>query len=261
MFSASLVRRLSSAGGVAMTFRRSALWIAASRRSRARCRQVVTGLVLACALPLTVPRPCAGQTFHPPLGDVYLSFDSAAPPTTCAARVLRPPAWVPFRFYLGIDIDWSDVGQPERNAADGAAGMEVLVRVPEGHLVVTARTFRFADSEFKTSGGDNFIVDFGGACVTGNDGPTWIVIYTCLFVGVVEEGVVSLGPAEPSIFASPGGPGPTAGWAACGPGGDLYPFDPDYASQALLYINQDPCGVPAATASFGMLKAAYDLSR
>lgn len=203
----------------------------------------------------------SAQTFHPALGDVYLSTSATAEPEDCTTRIVHVDPFAIFTFYLMFDIDWANAGLPERDTTDGARAFEAGVGIPAGAIVVSRGCWPPACGEWwkEPSANDDWIVGFGNTCATGAATPQYVIRYSALFIQPADDLRFTVGPVANSTFGRPGGPGPAPGWLACQGPNELYPCVSNTLLGGSLFVNpaRDLCGLAPATTSWSVVKATY----
>jgi hypothetical protein len=222
-------------------------------------------ICLALALALVGATWAHADVFHPPLGDLYLSFGPTAPPVVQGAdRYREVPTFTLFDFYLLARVDFTDAGDPGSNMSNGITAWEASLAVPAGLTISTWQLSPATSADFGI-GDNNWIVGTGGVCVQSYTQPVVLVAYSALLLAAAGDLRVALGPATPSTFdtTAPGAPGsPTPGWLGCPAStADLYPFTDRYLDG---WIEVNPtgcvapnCPVPTQQESWGAVKARF----
>lgn len=212
-------------------------------------------IAIALAAAPTEPPPFE---YLPPLGDIYLSFDTrAAPPVGPSGRYLDVEPMTMFSFYIMAHIDWSEppFNDPGRNLVDGMSGWEALVLHPEGLLIVSTN-ISMGGSDFCDPLG-NWCVAWGNSCIPGAQMPYPLVEYRCMLLQPRTDLRVSLGRGLGTSSFDPPQPGfLTCEYLAGGPY-QLVPTKQRWPAHWITINCRHDCDTASSAVSWGALKAAH----
>jgi uncharacterized repeat protein (TIGR01451 family) len=136
-----------------------------------------------------------------------------------------------FTFYLIVEIDFGDIGEPGWNSTHGLNGWEAAVVLPP-ELIVLGHVLHPASS-VNVGTQNNWLVGTGD-CITANQTPYTVLEYQAMLIAPANDLVIRLEPPSPSSFDPP-----AMGWHACSR--NMYPFDTTGPDRE-LYINPSPVG-------------------
>ncbi len=235
------------------------------------------------------PSAHAQTAFGQGFGEIYLVFDVEDRNSTCveAGSPDAVPTFVPFDFFLVVNVDFEAIGQGQQNATNGLAGWEVLVNVPP-EITVAGQVLNPSTSINVAGAPGGWIVGTG-AVVTASSMPYALVNYSGILLQDVTDLSLTFGIPAPSSFDITGGPGAVPGWLEenpavqneCSNGACIRPFTGWDASRAVnengrcgcayeLVVNasqqcdcatpllgEEGCPVPVFSESWGAVKARF----
>lgn len=202
-----------------------------------------------------------------PLGEIYLSFDRDH-------RVERKThtTFYPFAFYLIVEVDFAELGQPDENLRNGVASWEASVALPPEVTVVSrslpqsccgpACKDRRRKDVTGVTGVDNWIVQLCSPLVGASRhfvAVEYLGILTTPGASDLRFGIKPADPAELSTAF----PQPAPGWreavpsGACGETGGtpcLRSFGSSWATNGLLL---NPESVSTQASSWSAVKARF----
>lgn len=130
-------------------------------------------------------RAAAQSDVGPPLGTLYVS----SLPDEYRMFSLPPPLFSPFDIYVGVNIDFADIGAPEQNAFNGIRAYEFGISSPAPLIIVGA------DWEGEINLGQSnldYIVGVGVPFVVASSTPRWLVHLVGLYVSYGGAGYMEV---------------------------------------------------------------------
>jgi hypothetical protein len=189
---------------------------AASRGSVSRVLPALAAALLAATALAAAGSPAAADGQGTPLGKLYLSFSPDSP-----VHAIEIDPMVPFSWYVVAEVDFTDIGDPDRNGTDGVLGWETCIEVPPEITITGREVLRPGFNGADASCAENWIVVLEG-CLWAEDTPQAVVRYQGRLDAEATNVEVSLAPASPSSIE-----GEVPGWFVClltGQPTDVHPF-------------------------------------
>jgi hypothetical protein len=201
--------------------------------------------LLLILLTTLAPSALWAQSQGDPLGRLYLSFAPDA-----EVRNAELEAMQSFELYLIAELDFTDIGDPDRNEQDGIKGWETCITIPPEVTVTNMEILRPGFNGADDSCDENWIMILD-SCAFGEDMPVAFVRYEAVLTTAARNVELSLGPASPSSIDTN-----APGWFVCAPRGepgDIRPFEPDWSE--LTVINER---VATDAFSWSAVKSLFD---
>ncbi len=239
-------------------------------------RLAIAALAMLCLAGMSAP--VAAQTgFGQPFGEIYFAFDVQDRNSTCveAGSPDAIPTFVPFDFFLVVNVNFEAIGQGQQNATNGIDAWEVRVITPPE--ITLAGQVLNPSTSINVGGPGDWIVGTGGL-ITAASMPFAVVNYSGILLQDVPDLEFSMSIPSPSSFDVTGGPGAFPGWLEeNGIGGEcinncLRPFTGwdgtqtnangrDGCAYKLVVNKSTPCDCVIATAttneSWGAVKSRF----